>query len=219
MAIELLHRKESIILTVIDIINELGIQGFSTRELARRQGISEGTLFRHFKSKTHILLDVLDYFSKYDADIFHSIRLKELKARDAMVFFVDSYATYYENDPAITVMTQIYSVLSYEAELAPRINRILDDRKNFMKEIIEAGQRAGEFRSDRDSGMLADIISGSCHAICLTWRKNDQSFSLRKQTLEALDIVLDALKPFHQEKINERNGSSAANMRMEGNCE
>ena len=117
--------KESIILTVIDIINELGIQGLSTRELAKRQEISEGTLFRHFKTKNHIILAVLDYFSKYDADIFHSVKLKKLKPKEAITFFVDSYATYYENYPAITVMTQIYSVLSYEAELAPKITSIL----------------------------------------------------------------------------------------------
>ncbi|HWR39451.1 MAG TPA: TetR/AcrR family transcriptional regulator [Patescibacteria group bacterium] len=195
MAMELLHRKESIILSVIDIINELGIQGLSTRELAKRQGISEGTLFRHFKTKNHIILAVLEYFSKYDADIFHSVKLKELKPREAITFFVDSYATYYENYPAITVMTQIYSVLSYEAKLAPKITSILDERKKFLQQLIEEGQRLGEIRSEADSDILADIIDGTCGAICLTWRMRSYNFSLRDQTLSALRMILDAFSP------------------------
>ena len=81
------HRKDRIILTAIEIINELGIQGLSTREIARRQEISEGTLFRHYKSKNDIILAVLDDFSKYDADIFHSVELKKLKPQRSTYLF------------------------------------------------------------------------------------------------------------------------------------
>ena len=195
MAIELLDRKESVILTAIEIIDELGIQKLSTRELAKRQGISEGTLFRHFKTKNHILLAVLDYFTKYDSDIFDSVKLKKLKPKEAITFFVDSYVTYYENYPAITAMTQIYAVLSYENDLTHKINNLLDDRKKFLRQVIEDGQKAGEIRPDSDSDVLADIIIGTCGTICLTWRMGGRKFPLRDKTLLALKMVLEAFSP------------------------
>jgi AcrR family transcriptional regulator len=190
--IKFLHRKENVVLTAIEIIDELGIQGLSTREIAKRQGISEGTLFRHFKSKNDIMLDVLDYFSKYDADIFQSVELKELKAKEAILFLGDSYITYYENYPAIIALTQIYGVLLSEPGFAEKIKSILFSRKNFLKAVIEKGQQAGEIKNDVESDIIADVITGTFASICMTWRLNDRGFPLREKTLSALTLLLEA---------------------------
>lgn len=48
-------RRAQIIMATIAIIAEHGLQGWKTAEVARRVGISEPTLFRHFKSKRDIL--------------------------------------------------------------------------------------------------------------------------------------------------------------------
>ncbi|MDU2063253.1 MAG: TetR/AcrR family transcriptional regulator [Sporomusaceae bacterium] len=187
-----LHRKERVILSAIEIIDELGIQGLSTRAIATRQGISEGTLFRHFKSKNEIILAVLDHFSQYDADIFQSVRLKGLRTKEAITFLIDSYAIYYENYPAITALTQIYGVLSSEPEFEDKVHNILFSRQNFLTEVIERGQKLGEIKEDLDSAILADIIWGAFSSICLSWRMNDRNFSLREKILTALDMLLEA---------------------------
>ena len=190
MAIELLHRKDSVILTAIEIIDELGIQGLSTREIAKRQGISEGTLFRHFKTKNDIILAVIDYFSMYDDDIFHSVKLKGLSPKEAILFVIDSYVTYYENYPAITAMTQIYGVLSYEEDFAVKIKSILSLRKNYLRQIIEDGQKSGEFNPDISSDIMVDIINGTFYEICLSWRLDNFGFALRDKTLAAINVII-----------------------------
>jgi len=192
MTINFLHRKESVILTAIEIIDELGIQGLSTREIAKRQGISEGTLFRHFKSKNEIVIAVLDYFSKYDADIFDSVKLKRLKSKEAIIFLIDSHVSYYENYPAITAVTQLYGVLSAEPDFTEKIKSIFFGRMNFLKEVIEGGQRAGEIKPDIDSDVAAHIIDGTFRSICLTWRMNGRKFPLREKMLLAVNVLLEA---------------------------
>ena len=42
-----------------ETLNGVGIQGATTREIARRAGVNEVTLFRHFKSKEQLLRAVL----------------------------------------------------------------------------------------------------------------------------------------------------------------
>ena len=190
--IKFLHRKENVILTAIEIIDELGIQGLSTREIAKRQEISEGTLFRHFKSKREIVIAVLDYFSQYDADIFHSVKLKKMKSTDAIVFLIDSHVTYYENYPAITALTQLYGVLAADPDYAEKMTKILLDRRNFLKEVIEGGQKAGELSSTIESDLLVSIIEGTFRDICLTWRMNGRKFPLRDNMLAALNVLLVA---------------------------
>lgn len=188
---KIIHTKERLILTTIEVIDELGIQGFSTKEVTRRLGVSEGTLFKHFKTKNELLIAVLDYYSQYDRDIFESIRLKSLRPKEAMIYYVNSYVEYYENYPAITAITQSYDILTCDTKLEDSIKNIIQDRSNFLRNLIEQAQNENEINSSIKSQMLVDIINGFRNEICLRWRLNKYNFSLKEETISTLKVVLE----------------------------
>jgi AcrR family transcriptional regulator len=192
MEIALLHRKESLVLTAVEVLNELGVQGLSTREIAKRQGVSEATLFRHFKNKNELLLAVLEHYSQYDSDIAASTRLKLKKPKEAIMFYVTAYVEYYENYPAITAITQAYDVLSCDPGLGEKIKSIFLSRLSFIKELVEEAQKAGEIPESLDAEKFADVILGLIRSICLKWRLNGFSFSLKEYSLRTLQMILDA---------------------------
>jgi AcrR family transcriptional regulator len=194
MVTDLLHRKERLIITTVEIIDELGIQGLSTREIAKRQGVSEATIFRHYNSKNELLAAVLEYFSKFDNDIFLSAKLKKLAPKEAIVFVIASFSEYYENYPAITSIMQVFDVLRNELELSEKVKVILYNRTNFIKQLIEDAQKAGEMSSEIDSENLSDVIWGFCREICLKWRIGGQEFSLKERTLSTLGMLLSAFR-------------------------
>ncbi len=191
MVNSLLHRKEAIVLTSIDVINEFGIQGLSTREVARRQGISEGTIFKHYRTKNELMLAILDHYSQYDSDIAESIKLKELDPIEAIRYFIKAYAEYYQNYPQITAITQAYDVLSYDKELADKVKKIYQDRLGFIRDLIVEAQENGKILPNTDSEKLADIILGSFSAVCLKWRLCGYDFELKEYILSLLKIILD----------------------------
>ena len=61
MGISLLHRRESIIISTIGVLNEVGLQNLSTKLIAKREDVSEGTLFRHF------ICSYAEYYENYPA--------------------------------------------------------------------------------------------------------------------------------------------------------
>lgn len=192
MSLELIHRKERIVFTTIDVINEFGVQSVSTREIAKREGISESTIFKHFPRKNDLLIAVLEYFSKYDDDIFKSPILKKMKAREAIIYFVESYATYYENYPAITSLTQAFDVMRYEIDLADKVNSVYFNRINFLKAMVEKAQKEGTLLSTIETETLADIVIGTFNGLCLKWRLNEYNFPLKERSLYAVNLLLDA---------------------------
>lgn len=194
MDIALLHRKESLILTTIDVINELGIQGLSTREIAKRQGVSEATLFRHYKSKSELLLAVLDYYSQFDSDIVKSIELKQLSPRAAIEFAVNSYVEYYENYPAITAITQLSDVLAYDEILSAKVKEIIIYRRTMVSKFIENAQIADEIKTSIGSEALADVFIGFIQFNILNWRLNKFNYSLKSTTMDGLKSLLDSFK-------------------------
>ena len=56
------NRQREIIVTSIDLIAENGIQGLTIKNIARKVGVSEPAIYRHFDSKINILLGILSYF-------------------------------------------------------------------------------------------------------------------------------------------------------------
>lgn len=107
-----LPRKDAIILTAIEIIDELGLQALSTKELARRQNIAESALYRHFKSKDAIIIAMLHYFAKFDKAIINSARKLDVSAKDRILFCVTGFVEYYENFPSITALLFFYEVFA-----------------------------------------------------------------------------------------------------------
>lgn len=190
-----LPRKELLIITAIEIMDELGLQNLSIREIAKRQGITDAALFRHFKNKNELLLDILDSYSKYDNDILESIQMKKLSPKEAICYFVTSHVTLYENDPAMTAIMQALDVLRYEPNLEEKVKTILDSRIDTIRQLIEDMKQQGAFRSDTDSEGLSVTISGLCREMCLKWRLSGRSFSLSQQTISTLNMILNAFSP------------------------
>jgi AcrR family transcriptional regulator len=192
MEINLLHRKYRLVITAIDVIDELSILGLSTREIAKREGVSEATLFRHFKNKNELLIAVLDYFSQFDDDIFETTVMKQLEPREAITFLVGSYAEYYENYPAIISVLQIFDVIKSEPELAEKVKMILTKRTEFLSQMMTKAQKAGVISPTADSQMLVDILFGFCLELCYKWKLAGKNFSLKEQALATLKLFFDA---------------------------
>lgn len=186
-----LKRKEGIILTAIEIIDELGFQGLSTKEIAKRQEISEGTLYKHYRSKDEIILSVLDYYSMFDADIKETIEMKDFSAKDSITYFINRFAEYYEGYPALTAIVQSYEILKNEARIAHKIIDIFESRSEFILNLVEKGKNDGEFTSGIDSENLTDIILGTFSAITLKWRIRKYNFSLKERILSAHKFIME----------------------------
>ncbi len=55
--------QEKILEAALKLFSEKGFLGATTKEIAKRAGISEVTLFRYFKTKEQLFIQVLEYYS------------------------------------------------------------------------------------------------------------------------------------------------------------
>ncbi|HWQ42154.1 MAG TPA: TetR/AcrR family transcriptional regulator [Desulfosporosinus sp.] len=191
---KLLHTKESLILSTIEVISEHGLQGLTTREVAKRQGISESTIFKHYKTKNELMLAVLEYFSQYDQAIIESLGLKEFKPIEAITYFVEAYVTYYENYPEITAISMSFEGLMHEGELSDVSKKIFNKRVNTIRSLIEEAKRQNAISKDVDTASCADLIIGLERVAILRWRLENYNFSLKDHTLTALKMLLEVFE-------------------------
>lgn len=191
MDISLLHRRQGIIISTIECIDEVGLQNLSTKLIAKREGVSEGALFRHFKTKTEIMLAVLDHFSQFDDAIINSSIKMEFNPVETLKYFVGAFAEYYDNYPAITAIVQVYDSLMCDPALSEKVKEILAKRSGFIIETVKSAQSEGLIRADIDSEIFESLISGGFREICLKWRMCAFDFSLKEKIVLMLDALLD----------------------------
>lgn len=186
----LIKRHESIIVSTIQTLNAVGLQNLSTKLIAKQEGVSEGTLFRHFKNKTDIMLAVVDHFSQYDDAIIETCGKKNLSPLEAIRYFYNAYAEYYENYPEITVVVQAYDSLMCDAELSEKVSSIIYKRSDFITKTIQTAIDQKIIRSQLDPQALENILSGGSKEICLKWRMDKYRFSIKEKTAEMVELIL-----------------------------
>jgi AcrR family transcriptional regulator len=186
------QRKEYIVIIAIDLIHEKGIHNISTKEIARRLNISESLIFKLFPKKNDIIMAVLEQFSFYDKDMFVTATNKNEDAKDAILFYINSYLIYYENYPAVTAVYQMYDTFKKEPELENKSISIFLNRKEDMRKMVKKAQDTDRINKTIDSEVIADIITSTVRGMCLKWRMTNFNFSLREKTIYAVKIILDA---------------------------
>lgn len=87
MKSKILKRKESIIITAIEVLYEVGINGMTTKEIAKRQNISEPAIYRYFDGKREIIKEIFTRYSIYDEVIKNTIIDNGIQGKEAIRYF------------------------------------------------------------------------------------------------------------------------------------
>src|SRR5688572_17005274 len=76
---EMSEKQQKILAAAIDIFSEKGFAASSTNEIAKKAGVAEGTIFRHYKTKKELLLAIVTpTMAKFAAPFFIKTFAKEV---------------------------------------------------------------------------------------------------------------------------------------------
>lgn len=188
-----INRKESIILSSIDIIDKFGLSGLTIREIAEKEHITDSAIYRHFKSKDEIILGIIDYYSLCDSTIRADIEHNMLHSEEALKYAMVALADFYETNPKTSGLTNSYDLFIYNESTREKMINILVNRSNFIKTLLKEGVALGHFKSETNIDVISDIILGSVRELILHWRISGYSFNLTERLLSTLEVIL---KPY-----------------------
>ena len=140
-----------------------GFHGASTKDIAERMGIKQGSLYYYFKSKEEALGEVClfgieDYVHRMD-DIAKSDQPFEAKLIATITSHLSSYR---EKNEALKVHNDERRYLP--AEKRTKLKRLGTRYRQNLEEIFEEGVRSGVLRDSLDCHFAAQSVIGICNA-------------------------------------------------------
>lgn len=136
-------RQEQIKKAVLSIITDEGLHHVSARNLAKRIGLSEGAIFRHFATKKDIIKGIMEDVT---VDLIGSLRtivLSPTKSEKKIFQYLCRNIKYLSENKGLTMLLFSEAAHLGDKELKNRLNQILMEQKQFIIKIVKDGITEG----------------------------------------------------------------------------
>ncbi len=149
-------KKDEVVHAALALFMRKGIKATTTRDIALRAGISEGTIYRHFESKDvlaeSIFEENLEYFWKYLKGFLKHARGPEEMLRA----YIEGFFEFSRRE-----QTRYSFIISAHQTELKKLSRERMKPKQMLTKILRLGQRHGIFRKmdlDLAGAMVMGVI-------------------------------------------------------------
>lgn len=185
--------KDRIISTAIDIISESGLSSLTTKTISMKANLSEPLLYRFYGDINELLVDVVEYYFRFDKSIRKTIQAKEGSCVEKIRTYVEDYAIYYENYYSLSTLMLQYEELLHNSATRELIIEGATSRKQYMMDLFQAAMDAGELKNEYDAGHMSDCVHGFIRAVCLKRRFGAEKGSIKKEITDFINNMLKLL--------------------------
>lgn len=138
-------RQEQIKQAVLEIIFTDGLKNLSIANLAKKIGMSDGAIFRHFSTKHEIILSIINDVQRDFISHLRKIATSQDDPEERLEKFIFTSVEYLTGNKGITML--LFSEASYnnDKELKNQLSQIFNNQKQLISKIILDGIAAGKW--------------------------------------------------------------------------
>ena len=183
------ERQTQIIEASIEIISQKGIQGLTISNLSKKIGIYEPAIYRHFDSKTEILVTILNNFKEMATFLGGLMKDNNGSAAEKIEFMFSRIIDVFSETPSLISVIFSEEIFKNEEILKKKIVEIMDMNEEIIEQIIQKGQNKGEVRTDINYKNLALIVMGTLRLRVKRWDLKDYRGNLKKESNDLINSL------------------------------
>jgi TetR/AcrR family fatty acid metabolism transcriptional regulator len=188
-------RRKEIADATRELIAEGGIENITIRAIARKTGITKGSIYRHFKNKKEIFLFLSDDIEKTLLADFNQVPAKGESALDALDILLRRHLQSMRKNRK-GIHFPLYQELNrlQDIDLNERITAGNNNLRNHLKAFLSRGVESGEVREDLNLDVAAMLIFHMVSGLVHTWAiSHDNTFVLEEKYVPMWNMFRDAV--------------------------
>jgi AcrR family transcriptional regulator len=188
-----LVRREQIIEASRKLIMRYGSEHVTVRRIAAEIGISEGALYRHFKSKKEVLLFLIRHIEE---NLVGDLQ-KGSPTKNILGILENNFRNHLSSigqrkGMSFLVIAEIISL--GDKELNKRVLEVLSKYISNIKKLLLEGIKIGEIRQDIDPEMVATSFFGTMQGLVTIWALSNYNFDLENKFRVLWSVFRGAIK-------------------------
>jgi AcrR family transcriptional regulator len=173
-------RRKQIINALRKLVIKYGSEHVTVRRIAKEIGVSEGAIYRHFKSKREILGFLVDYIEdNLIGDIEKSGSHKNTV--ELLESILRNHLSSMEQRRGVSFLVIAEIISLGDKGLNKKIYDVLTKYIIYIKNILLKGVKAGEIKEDLNLDMVATSFFGMIQGLVTLWFLSDYNFILEQK--------------------------------------
>jgi TetR/AcrR family fatty acid metabolism transcriptional regulator len=161
-------------------------------DIAREAGVADGTVYLYFKSKEDILHSIFDRSVEEALDAarkqIERVTDPREKLRQIAALHLERLGA--DRDLAVVFQVELRGSTKFMEEFSAAG---FAEYLALIRSTFEEGQRAGVFRADLNSNVVAKILFGALDEMATNWILSKRRYKLAPMADEVLDIFLNGV--------------------------
>ena len=180
------HRQQAIVDAAKRIIISEGFENLTIRAMAKELDVTDGALYRHFKSKHEIISLLID-------DIENSLlSVIEIPARfsghpvEKLRKIFLAHLSNAEQRKGMTLIVINESFAVKDKRIKKKMLKVMASYQETLKQVLREGIKEKRIRNDVDVDAAGIAFFGMVQAAVTFWALSDFSYHLKNQTLNRM---------------------------------
>ena len=186
-------RQKQIVDAARKVIIKYGSEHVTVRKIAEETGVSEGAIYRHFKSKRDILsLMIHDVESALLSDL-KSLPVNGPMTLETLETVVSHHIASVARRKGVSFQV-IAEIVSFgDKGLNQQVFDIIDSYTNRVEDILSEGVKTGVIRADIDLKAAAFLFFGMTQGLVNRWALSQYRFNLEKEYASLWKLFREAV--------------------------
>ena len=189
-------RKDELINALLELAYEIGPDRLTTSDIAARIGVTQGTVFRHFKNKDELWVAAIRKVTDglKSAWTENLLLSKEVDAKQRVARLVRCQLELIQNTPALPLILFSRELNTENEELRTIIRETLFVFDSHLSSLIEEALIIGRDQSGITVPDVAKYLTSLIQGQAVRWGLSDKSFDLvasgNQLSLKLIDILI-----------------------------
>lgn len=186
------ERREEIARTALELAGVRGVAKVSTQAIADHMGVSQATVFRHFKTRDDVFLEAIGLIKR---DVMQALApIFDDKATPGAVRLerlIHAHLGFVQDRHGIPALLFSDCLHQESPHLKAEIRQLMKAYGGRVAQLVMDGVADGSLRADADPALLGQTVVTMVQGVVLRWSLFDHSFDLQSQA----NVVWALIRP------------------------
>lgn len=190
------ERRETILRAAASVFAQFGYFKAKVADVARAAGVADGTVYLYYRNKEDLLTSIFNWAMEEFVTRARGELPLIADPRERLRRFAQLHFALIESERDLAIVFQVE--LRHSTKFMEKFSTsYLAEYLLILREVVEAGQREGIFRSQLNPKVVAKFLFGVMDGMATNWVLSRKNYSLSSMVDPVLDLFLNGVSEKH----------------------